>query len=67
MTFSRFIVVGPGLHGEYETEQAARVAIAGCREGAVYELKPDHDWQFYANGTFCRRCGAASDVRRPCR
>lgn len=19
---------------------------------------PAHDWQFYANGTFCRKCGA---------
>jgi hypothetical protein len=20
--------------------------------------KPEHQWEFYANGTFCKRCGA---------
>lgn len=26
-----------------------------------------HDWYFYANGTFCTRCGAALGDSRPCR
>lgn len=26
-----------------------------------------HDWEFYANGTFCRRCGAQIGSGVPCR
>ena len=25
-----------------------------------------HDWRFYANGTFCLRCGVAIGDPRPC-
>ena len=27
----------------------------------------EHDWQFYANGTFCRRCGTRIGSGQPCR
>lgn len=27
----------------------------------------EHEWEFYANGTFCRRCGAAIGSGAPCR
>ena len=27
----------------------------------------EHDWQFYMNGTFCRRCGARLGDQTPCR
>ena len=27
----------------------------------------EHDWQFYANGTFCRRCGTQIGSGYPCR
>lgn len=26
-----------------------------------------HDWEFYANGSFCKRCGAAIGSGTPCR
>jgi hypothetical protein len=26
-----------------------------------------HEWQFYANGSFCRRCGASIGDQRACR
>jgi hypothetical protein len=28
---------------------------------------PKHEWEFYANGSFCRRCGAAIGSGMPCR
>lgn len=28
---------------------------------------PEHDWQFYANGSFCRKCGAQIGSGSPCR
>lgn len=27
----------------------------------------EHQWEFYANGSFCRRCGAAIGSGQPCR
>ena len=29
--------------------------------------KGDHDWQFYANGTFCNRCGASAGSGQECK
>ena len=26
----------------------------------------EHQWEFYANGSFCKRCGAAIGDGRPC-
>ena len=42
-------------------EQRYELASASTR--AV----PEHDWQFYGNGTFCRRCGTAIGSGYPCR
>lgn len=33
---------------------------------AVLELAKQHDWQFYANGSFCRKCGAGIGDGREC-
>lgn len=27
----------------------------------------EHEWQFYANGSFCRRCGTSIGSGQPCR
>ncbi len=27
----------------------------------------EHEWQFYANGTFCRRCGEPIGTKGTCR
>lgn len=40
------------------------------KELGLYEppvQDPQHDWEFYANGSFCRRCGAAIGSEVPCR
>lgn len=29
--------------------------------------EPQHDWQFYANGSFCRKCGTQIGSGYPCR
>jgi hypothetical protein len=34
---------------------------------AVIELEGKHEWQFYANGSFCRKCGASIGSGYPCR
>lgn len=33
---------------------------------AVIKLSEQHDWQFYGNGSFCRKCGAAIGSGRAC-
>jgi hypothetical protein len=34
---------------------------------AVIKLSEQHEWQFYANGSFCRKCGASIGSGYPCR
>ena len=34
---------------------------------AVLELDGKHEWEFYANGSFCRKCGAAIGSPYSCR
>ena len=34
---------------------------------AVLKLAEQHDWEFYANGSFCRKCGAQIGSGYPCR
>ena len=29
--------------------------------------EPTHEWEFYMNGSFCKRCGAAIGSGVPCR
>ena len=40
------------------------------KRGVAYQevpTKPQHVWQFYANGSFCTRCGAAIGSGQECR
>lgn len=30
-------------------------------------LKVDHEWEFYVNGSFCKRCGTQIGSGEPCR
>ena len=30
------------------------------------EFPPQHEWRFYANGTFCIKCGTAIGTRETC-
>lgn len=30
-------------------------------------VKREHEWEFYANGSFCRRCGAAIGSGTACK
>lgn len=53
---------------EASTDVRARVHNPTVDEvRAVLTLAAQHDWQFYANGSFCRKCGAAIGDGRECR
>lgn len=34
---------------------------------AAVKLAEQHEWEFYANGSFCRKCGAAIGSGATCR
>lgn len=34
---------------------------------AAVKLANEHEWQFYANGSFCRKCGSAIGSGAKCR
>jgi hypothetical protein len=36
-------------------------------EEAIVSPKREHEWQFYTNGTFCKRCGAVIGSQTECR
>ena len=36
------------------------------RWGIPLSQAREHDWRFYMNGTFCRRCGASIGDSRSC-
>lgn len=36
-------------------------------EASRLNTQPQHEWQFYANGSFCRRCGTQIGSGYPCR
>jgi hypothetical protein len=37
------------------------------RWGVPLVVAREHEWEFYMNGSFCRRCGAAIGSGTPCR
>jgi len=53
------------------TEIVADANIAGFNECAVplacVEPQRQHEWEFYMNGSFCKRCGVAIGSGQPCR
>jgi hypothetical protein len=52
---------------EAPTSTRARVTNPTVDEvRAVLTLAAQHEWQFYANGSFCRKCGAAIGDAREC-
>lgn len=53
-----------------ETDSATRVRFQNPSIGeirAVLTLSEQHQWEFYANGSFCRKCGASIGSGQPCR
>lgn len=53
---------------EAPTRTRARVPNPTVDEvRAVLKLASQHDWQFYANGSFCTKCGAAIGSGQECR
>jgi hypothetical protein len=53
---------------EASTDIRARVPNPTVDEvRAVLTLAGQHDWQFYANGSFCRKCGKAIGDAGECR
>ena len=49
----------------FRAEVDGTIGRVGVGDNPV-ERNP-HEWQFYANGTFCTRCGAAIGSRAECR
>jgi hypothetical protein len=43
-----------------------RYCAVQLRSGLIEPVK-QHDWEWYMNGTFCRRCGIQIGSGRPCR
>jgi hypothetical protein len=37
------------------------------RWGIPLSKAREHEWEFYANGSFCKRCGASIGSGYPCR
>jgi hypothetical protein len=62
--------IPPKAQGEFSSVEWAAYK-AGHRDArhAAAELvaAPQHQWEFYANGSFCRRCGAQIGSGTPCR
>lgn len=53
---------------EAPTSTRARVTNPTVDEvRAVLKLAAQHDWQFYANGSFCKKCGASIGSGGECR
>ena len=53
---------------EAPTHVRARIQNPTIEEiRAVIKLSEQHEWQFYANGSFCRKCGASIGSQSPCR
>jgi len=53
-----------------DLSEADRDLIRGCAEHLLSFVGPkarEHEWEFYMNGTFCKRCGAAIGSGSPCR
>lgn len=63
---------GQSVSTEVPDETVVR-AVLTCPECVPKVVKdrvstsPQHSWRFYANGTFCTRCGAAIGDAGPCR
>ena len=45
----------------------ANSQIRELAERALADERPTHEWEFYMNGSFCKRCGAAIGSGSPCR
>lgn len=53
---------------EASTDVRARVLNPTVEEiRAVLKLAAQHEWQFYANGSYCRKCGAGIGTGGECR
>ena len=52
---------------EASTDTRARVVNPTVDQvRAVLVIDAQHEWQFYANGSFCRKCGASIGSTREC-
>lgn len=58
-----------------DLSEADNDLIRGCAqhllsfvgEKKTPEVKHEHEWEFYANGSFCRKCGTQIGSGQPCR
>ena len=55
-------------HGDDWTPEYGMPCDCGKKQwGVPLKTAREHDWQFYVNGSFCTRCGAAIGSGRACR
>jgi hypothetical protein len=60
------VVVDNDLH-DAELQAYRRGHRDARHAAAELVAAPQHQWEFYANGSFCRRCGAQIGSGTPCR
>lgn len=46
---------------------AMMLRYCAAQLGSIVPNEPQHEWEFYANGSFCRKCGTAIGSGYPCR
>jgi hypothetical protein len=54
-------------YGDDWTPEHGAPCDCGQKRWGIQQQVREHEWQFYANGSFCRRCGAAIGSGGPCR
>ena len=51
----------------WEPERGTLCDCGQKKWGIPQSIAREHEWQFYANGSFCRRCGVGIGSSLPCR
>lgn len=55
-------------YGDDWTPETGTLCDCGQKKWGVPVVQArEHEWEFYANGSFCKRCGAAIGSGQPCR
>lgn len=47
--------------------EAMMLRYCAAQLHSVVPREPQHEWEFYANGSFCRKCGTQIGSGAPCR
>ena len=55
------------LYHDYEPEKGAPCDCGLKKWGVPLTVVREHEWQWYMNGMFCRRCNEPIGTKGPCR